>query len=318
MDASAATGLRVQSQSLEEAADFTFSQYAFVVLNNPGELAQKTAQRLRDYVVKGGAVLIAAGSATQRVGIIPLGGERLSATVTVQGAHLIDANSSRLFDPRTFDNVQFLNTSRITPDPGDRVMARFADGTPLLLEQKTGEGRLLIFASTLDNSTSDFPLHASFLPFASATGTYLAKTADDPSSVVVGSAVSLRQSKSQSASTDVMGPDGKHEVALSDATRIMSFNPDREGFYEVHRAGGDRLLVAAHADRRESNLAKVSPETLNLWRNTGKSVDIPEGGSTATSAPFSLWRYILTLVLMAAMVESIFAARFLSEERQTT
>jgi hypothetical protein len=314
LDASTSTGLRVQAESLARAEDLDFSQYAVIALNNPGDLSQQMTQRLNDYISKGGSLLIAVGPTTAGAGIVPLAGESVSATTSVQGA---GASSLDILAPGTFDNVQFLATPRIAAKSTDRIMARFADGSPLLLEQTHGEGRVLIFGSTLDNSASDFPVHASFLPFVAATGAYLSGAVDDPSSVVVGSAITLRQSRNQSASTDVIGPDGKHEIPLSEATRIMIFNPPREGFYDVHSASGKRMLLAVHADRRESNLAKVPAETLILWRNTGSGgADAAGTRPATTNVPFSLWRYILGLLLMAAIVESIFATRYLSEERQ--
>ena len=317
LDAAPATGLRVQPDTIDHAVDLDLSHYAFVVLDNPGDLDNRTSQKLTDYVSKGGALFIAAGLATQRAGAVSVAGEKISATTGVQGAGAVGVSPGEIVDATAFDNVQFLAAPRLSVKPDDRVLAHFADGSPLLLEQKKGEGKILIFASTLDNSTSDFPVHASFLPFVSTTGAYLSGAQDNPSSLLVGSAVPLRQSKSHNASADVIGPDGKHEIALSDATRIMTFNPAREGFYDIHQASGTRLLLAVYADRRESNLTQVPQETLNLWRNTSNGALAAETGPVVTKIPFSLWRYILALLLMAAVVESIFAARYLSsEERQ--
>jgi hypothetical protein len=316
MDASPSAGLRVQPDFLTEAGRLDLSPYSVVVLNNPGEIDQAASSALGDYISKGGALLIGVGPATVRAGVIPVSGDHVSDSTATQGARI---GTSEIFAANVFDNVQFLATPRITPQSGDRVMASFSDGSPLLLEQTKGEGRLLVFASTLDNATSDFPVHSGFLPFVVATGTYLAGDANDSSSNVVGDAVSLRQSRNQSASADVIGPDGQHEFPLSDATRIMSFNPVREGFYDVHPANGKRRLVAVHADRRESNLEKVPAETLILWRNTSNGGAVAPGTTTgSTIVPFSLWRYLLTLVLIAAIVESIFATRYLSEERQAS
>jgi hypothetical protein len=314
LDASPETGLRVQPESMGQVSDLDLSQYALVVLNNPRDLSEQATQRLTDYLTKGGSLLIAVGPATAQSGVVPIAGNQLSPTARVQGA------AETVADPLlagTFDNVQFVATPHIDTKPTERILARFADGSPLLIEQTHGEGRLLIFASTLDNSTSDFPIHASFLPFVDATSSYLSGAGINPSSMVVGGAITLRQSKNQSATADVIGPDGKHEIPLSDATRIMTFNPPREGFYEVHPASGKHLLVAAHADRRESNLTKVPADTLILWRNTSRgSAVASESGPAVTKVPFSLWRYILALVLIAAVMESIFATRYLSEERQ--
>jgi hypothetical protein len=316
LDASTATGLRAQAAAIPEAARLDLSQFALVVLNNPGELDNSTTQALSNYLSNGGSVFIAAGPATSRETTVPLAGEHITATANSQGAQV---KIFDLFATNVFDNVQFLSTSKITPQPSDRVLATFTDGSPLLLEQAKGEGRILIFAGTTDNTTSDFPVHAGFVPFVAATGAYLTGETNAASSVTVGSAVALRQSKSQTASADVIGPNGKHEFPLSEGARIMSFNPASEGFYDVHSANGKRRLLAVHADRRESNLEKVPAETLILWRNTSNGGAVKPGTETESgTVQVSLWRYLLTFVLIAAIVESIFASRYLTEERQAS
>jgi hypothetical protein len=313
LDASTATGLKVQPS---DTLSVELSQFALVVLNDPSELERGTAGALSDYVSKGGAILIAAGPATARSGVIPVSGNHITATGNSQGAQV---KTSEILATDVFDNVQFLSTPRITPQAGDRILATFQDGSPILLEQLKGEGRILMFASTLDNSSSDFPIHSGFLPFVAATGAYLTGQTGDASSSTVGSAIVLRQSKSQSAAADVIGPDGKHEFPLSEGTRIISFNPLHEGFYDVHAANGKRRLVAVDADRRESNLEKIPAETLILWRNTSNGVVTASTAVVDSNVvQVSLWRYVLTFLLIAAIVESIFASRYLSEERQAS
>jgi hypothetical protein len=130
--------------------------------------------------------------------------------------------------------------------------------------------------------------------------------------------VVLRRSREQGTAADVTGPDGKHELTLNDATKALSFELDSSGFYEVQRANGRRSLVAVHADRRESDLTSIPEETLVLWRNTGSSAAVADQpASQQQTIPWSLWRYALLLVLIAALVESLFASRYLKEERQT-
>ena len=151
------------------------------------------------------------------------------------------------------------------------------------------------------------------------TGRYLAGAEDTPSSVVVGTPVTLRRTRDESTAADVVGPDGRHELSLVESTKALSFDLKGGGFYEVQRANGQRQLLAAHADRRESNLTALPPETLNLWRNTGSTaVDTKPGSVTAETRPWSLWRYVMILVLAAAALESLFASRYLRQERQTT
>jgi hypothetical protein len=133
--------------------------------------------------------------------------------------------------------------------------------------------------------------------------------------------VALRRTNAQTTTADVIGPEGKHLLPLNEATRAMSYDLDREGFYDIQRANGHRVLIAAHADRRESNLTQIAPDVLAIWRNTGDNAAEPgiatENATAQRTVPRSLWRYVLTLALLAAFVESIFGMRYLTGERQT-
>jgi hypothetical protein len=317
MESSAATGLTVEAAPLEQIAGRDLSKYAFVVLNNAGDMDKEVARALCGYVQKGGAALIALGGNSARAGKIPLAGERFTSQHVTQGAGYVDEQTPALAGVGRFENVQFLDSVQFSPKTGARISAKLADGSPLLVEERMGEGRMLIFTSTLDNSSNDFPLHASFLPFVVQSGHYLAGGEETGSSVVAGTPVTLRRTREQGAAADVIGPDGKHELGLGEAAKALSFGLAREGFYEVQRANGRRSVEAVHADRRESDLSRIPQETLDLWRNTGSSTAAATGSVEQQTVPWSLWRYVLAIALAAAIVESIFASRYLKNERQT-
>src|SRR4029077_7253621 len=96
-----------------------------------------------------------------------------------------------------WSGVKFYFAVRV--DPGDaRVVARLTDQTPLLLEKKIGEGRVLLFTSGLDDITTDFPLHPLFVPFVEQTALYLSGTQRRSGSRTVDSFLELRSSKEQS------------------------------------------------------------------------------------------------------------------------
>jgi hypothetical protein len=323
MDSAPDSGLIVQPLSLERADGIDFSKYAYVVLNDPGDLDRGLAQSLCTYISRGGGVLIAVGPNTVRAGRVPLSGDHISGTHQIQGAGFVDEQHPAILGTGHFENVQFSEAAWLTPKADARVIAKLANGSPLLLDERMGEGRELIFASTLDNSTNDLPLHTSFVAFVVQSGHYLAGLEDAASSVTVGTPVTLRRTKDQSTAADVIGPDGKRALSLGEATRALTFDLSQNGFYDVQRANGRRVLMAVHTDRRESDLTPAPPENLELWRNTG--VTAAGNGNSAQETgpgeqqirPWSLWRYALALVLIAALVESIFASRYLKEERQT-
>jgi hypothetical protein len=317
MESSTSAGLLVDQAQLEQAPNIDLTKFVFVVLSDPGELDAGVARKIRSYVEKGGALFIALGIDTTRCDCVPITGAKVSAGNLAQAAGEIDAQHPALAEVGRFDNVQFSHSALLRPNAGAKVLAKFADGSPLLTEERIGEGRVLTFAAMLDNSNSDFPMHASYVPFVVQSGLYLSGASDIPSSVVVGTPATLRHAKSETTAADVVGPTGKHELALSDAGKAMTFDLAQAGFYEVQSAGGRRSLLAVHADRRESDLTTIPDETLELWRNTGSTApaDKTAAGPSSTT-PWSLWRYVLTLALLAACVESIFATRYLKEERE--
>jgi hypothetical protein len=309
------TGLLVRPEALERAADLDLSKFAYVVVNDPGEMDPGLAQKLCGFLSRGGAVFIAVGRDTDRAGKVPLYTSRLVGEHEAGHAAAFPPEEPLLRGSEQMGNVQFFENGTLAVKPGSRVVAKLADGSPLLLEARMGEGKLLVFDSALDATTSDFPLHASFVPFVVQTGHYLAGFEETTPSLTAGSAVALRKTRDQNTAADVIGPDGKHELPLADATRAMSFTLLRDGFYEIQRADRRRLLAAVHADRRESDLTVVPDETLDLWRNTGDvKPTVQTGNLEKQTRPWSLWRYVMLLVLLAAAMESIFARRYMKEE----
>lgn len=315
-------GLTLQASPANGGTGLEFTRFAFVVLDDVGRLDPKLSDALCAYVIKGGSVLISIGPNTADSGIIPLSKEQFREQRQTLAAGYVDSAHPALAAAGQFQNVQFSETAVFPPKANARILARFSDGSPLLVEEQAGEGRKLIFASTLDNSTNDFALHASFVPFVVQTARYLAGLEDNPSNLVIGTPVSLRH-ESESGSADVVGPDGKHELSLSDAARRLSFDLNQSGFYEVTRADGRRALLAVHPESRESNLLSVSDETLNLWRNTGDTAQHPaDATQQIQTRPWNIWRYFLVAALLVGFLESLFAGRYMGdgqrkEERQT-
>jgi hypothetical protein len=317
IDSASDTGLIAEPFPLEQAAGKDFSKYAFVVLNDAGGLMDKTAQDLCAYVQHGGSAFVVLGPSTARAGRVPLSATRTSDDRIMQGVGFVDTQHAALAGAGRFENVQFYQANRMNPKPDAHVLARLADGNPLLVEERMGEGRTLTFTSTIDNSANDFPLHASFLPFVVQTARYLSGKEEGSSSIVAGTSVPLRQTSNGGTAADVIGPDGKHELSLAESAKAFTFDLSREGFYEIQRSGSQRQLMAVHADRRESDLRKVPNDTLELWRNTGSAtVEAKAGAPSTETRPFSLWRYFMAVVIVAALVESVFGSRYLKEAAQ--
>ena len=107
-------------------------------------------------------------------------------------------------------------------------MARLTDGSPLLVETRSAEGRVLVFASTFDNIANDLPLHASFVPFVEQSALYLSGERSVPAQYMVDSFVDLK------GGGEVMDRMESARCRLKDA-KSPAFRY-REGYLEVRRA----------------------------------------------------------------------------------
>jgi hypothetical protein len=300
------------------------SQYALVVLADATALPAEFASELRQYVETGGGLLIAAGTATRA---LPVFGGTVAQPEDYGEQYLAVGDSDTAY-PATallgnWPGVKFYYAARIVP--GDaRVIARLSDGTPLLLDRKVGEGRVVVFASGFDNLTNDFPLHAAFVPFVREMASYLAGN-QEAGPQAVDSYLTLRTAKEQGAAAaiavQVTDPQGRRPLSLAQALTAQTLPLSEAGFYQLKLADGRQQVVAVNPDRRESDLSPIPEETLALWRGTPGNGS-PLAGSTAAAAgaapsrvPVSLWWYILLLMLVAAATESFVAARYLKVRR---
>jgi hypothetical protein len=323
----------LQSVSVEQAVNLSLSKYGFVVLSNLFGLPASLENSLVGYVKGGGSVLLALGTASARRGRVPIFGE------AVQTVHDYSRESSGRRDQflsvgdtdrshasvgkiGSLSGVKFYYA--VDVDAGDaRVVARLTDHTPLLLDKKIGEGRVLLFTSGLDNLTNDFPLHPAFVAFVEQTARYLSGAERPASARAVDSFFDLRTSREQEPGqklgVEVVDPDGHRPLSLNEAATTQSLRLTRAGFYQVRLANGREDVVGVNPDRRESNLDVVPDDVLALWRGSPKPPEpavSTDGGAAPEHEPFSVWWYIMLLVLTAALAESWLASRYLGTRRE--
>jgi hypothetical protein len=305
----------VDTATIGTAGDLQFDKYAVVVLSDPGRLPGDFEKSLHNYVQNGGGLLLLAGPESAMNGSLPVTQTNV-AEVNVrsrdQAVTAADTQHPALQNTNQFSGVTFSPVVRLQPS-NVRVLLRTGDGAPVLVEQSVGGGRVLTMAATLDGATTNLPLQAAFVPFVQESALYLAGEEAAQSNMAVGSVLELRRSPQQTGSVSVTGPDDKADIPLNEAASAQNFRLDREGFYDVRRADGRRRLIAANADRRESDLAPMPSDFITLWQKSGDTRNAPVQTTGATTErPYSLWRYVLLLALLAAMVESVIASRYLS------
>ena len=158
------------------------ARQAAVVILGTRTLDRSGRELLKAYLAGGGQVLLTLGPDVDPGTLLDVIGADLGvapAPVRSTGATLVATDSRHpIFRPfllpsGALGDVQVDQHRRLKAQDGRTVLARLTDGDAALTEQTVGAGRLLVFASDLDNQWSRFPLHPSFVPFAVETARYL-------------------------------------------------------------------------------------------------------------------------------------------------
>lgn len=322
----------LQSITTEQVANLDPEKFAFTVISDVTSLPSVFEHALEQYLAKGGSVLIALGLDAGRQMRIPLWNGELQKSRNVASAEEAATVSQVDFtypgleqispgrDNGGWSNAKFFYAVRVDPSHA-RVAARLSDGTPLLLEKKIGEGRLLLFASGFENLTNDLPLHPVFVAFIDRMSRYLSGSEQLSGARMVDSFVQLRTTANPSgrvASSEIVDPDGHRPLSLLESQRAQTFRLSRAGFYQIHFANGRNAVIGVNPDRRESDLEPMTPEVQALW--TGSNTGQPETEKkTAQDAKYQyrgLWWYIMLLALVVALVETSLSSRYLGTQRE--
>jgi hypothetical protein len=323
LESSNEAAFTLTAASPDQAANLGLQKYAFIVISDLATPLNRALENaLEEYVKKGGSLLVALGPHSR--GTVPVSG------LTITGNHLespevgqfqtvttADATHPVIRRANEWAGVKFFQT--VTVDPaGSRVLARLSDNSPLMVEKQVGEGRVLTFASTFDNLSNDLPITALFVPFIEQASHYLGNIEDRPSNYRAGAYLDLRQGIAKGGAAEVQGPNGERVLSLSEAAKAQGVTLSSEGFYDVRRPNGQHELAAVNPDRKESSLEPIPPETIQLWQNTGGSSGSSAGGDAPKQVPqtVDLWWYVMILVLILAIAESLVGNRHLSVEKE--
>ena len=329
LGAAAQASFVLQPIVAEQAADLDPTKFAFVVLSDVASIPTILEHSLEKYVDEGGSVLIAAGTAESHRERIPVfdavvgDGHYYSRSGGFASVGAMDQSYPAVKEASGWSDAKIFYAASVDP-AGARVVARLADGTPLLLDKPRGQGHVLLFTSGFDNVTNDLPLHPEFVAFVDEAARYLAGVERLSGARMVDSFVQLRSPTSDAAvtggtSVEVVGPDGKRPLSLAEEATAQSFRLGSAGFYHVHFATGRDALIAVNPDPRESGLELIPEDTLKLWSGSSVGADASSesaGGAAKPMAAYGLWWWVMLLLLIATLAESLVASQYLGTQRE--
>lgn len=289
-----------------------------VALLNVGELMSSQAAALGEYVVNGGSLLIAPGDRVDERAFNQQLGEISPARLEQVGLlgrddYLVIADYDRrhpILRPLGSDwSARFQGHWRLTPSEDAKVLMQFDNTEAALVENDVGEGKVLLFASSLDLEWNNLALQGLFLPFVHETLRHLVRSEAGQSAYEIGDSINLAQFVSD-ADVAVQDANGR-SVSLEANNLQRATSP---GLFSA-TSGAVSRRYAVNILPEESNFTRVAtstlydavvnPDTSPLQSREAQTAQLIE----ELENPQRLWWWILTLVMVLLLVEVLVANR---------
>jgi hypothetical protein len=326
----------LEARTPTEALSLPLSRYAAVILSNVDRLPNELVGELRKLLERGGGLLITVGNRFPARALeeqlkdfwparmlekkmLTRDAERLVLLGEFDRNHPIfqELEESGAQSLRSVESYAYVQLQ-----PENKLLLRFANGHPALVERPWDAGRVLLFASSFDNVWSDFPLHPVFVPFVHQLVRYTAQLPADPAAYRIPTTVSLANYTRGIVGTagrtwDITGPDGRRVVPLEQERRADFLVLSQPGFYDL-RLQDEVHWIAANPDPQESDLTPLTAEDRALWTANGQSS--PSATPIAATATESekrqaIWWYLVLLALLVAAIEIYLANPYLGPRR---
>lgn len=218
---------------------------------------------------------------------------------------------------------RFQRAFPLTVPAGDqavRIVARFADGTPFIVERQVGAGSVLLFAAPLDRAWSDLPLRPAFVMTMTRAVQHVAlgwasrstHQTNEPLSVEVPARLGR-------AHIQVRGPDGavtgvtpapgaggllRADVVATGRSgfyRLWADNPQTElGLFAVNPPAEESDLQALTRDQAQARLGTLTAGYVGADEDAASAMRRARSG-------LELWPWLLGLALICLVVEMFLA-----------
>jgi hypothetical protein len=311
----------------ENLSDEDLRKSSLVVLNDV-PVASPLARRLLKFVEGGGGLLMASGARAQwprDVDLLPatIGNpvdRTRGDTARVGGIEFGHPVFEAFRAPRSgdFSSVRVYGYRNLTPAAGAQVLARFDAGPPAVVERRVGAGRVLLWASSFDQSWTDLPIRSVFLPFVHRAATHLVAYVPSQPWSTVGQILDTSRAgahKGQSVPTLVLTPSGARLPVSGDGTEVIELA--EQGFYELRgdsNSTGDMAVVASNVDPAEADLSAMDPQDI-VAASTGESQSDAVQANATPQTPETrersqrLWWYLLLLGAALLAAETVVSNR---------
>lgn len=295
-------------------------RYRWAVIDDIGLVNPQLEQSIITFMQAGGNLLAFAGERASSLESLPISGHRHSSTSVGRrpGEFLaigqVDMRHPLLSQTEGWNSVNVSRSMPLVEQDGDEVLIRLENNEPFLIEQKVGEGRLLLMPANLDNQWNDLPVRPVFVSFIIEAGRYLSGINEISRTYTAGAVLPLALTGASSG--QVVDPDGETVLSLADTTREQQIRLNKTGIYEVYTPQG-QTVIAANIDPLESDLRKVSQDVLDRWRDStgGEAFNANRSLDASETETVELWQWILLVLALVVIGESVLGNLHLTPRR---
>lgn len=241
--------------TLSEFSERDFKQYSVIILCNVRDLAIGLDQELEKFVLRGGALFIGLGDQVdpkyynEKLGLLlPVTLKSLNQVRSDDKPFHLRAQPSDHPALKVFrgnmlteiGRIPFRSLYSVEPRRGRKfeVPMRFTNQFPALIESEFGEGKVILYVSSLDRDWNNFPIHPTFLPWIQRWVKYTAQALENISrhDVTVGAQLVLEEMEQPPL---VVAPGGKILLARKNPQSSPVFeDTHRPGVYELYQWAG--------------------------------------------------------------------------------
>jgi len=315
----------------------TLDGYQVVMLCNVAALSDAFVTKLQNFLRQGGGVLIFGGDKFQPESYSQrwpqaLPGElrekKLGPEASGEKIGKFDLDHPALQNLSEDTLQESLKSARVwgytrTAASGKAALISLTNGDPLLLEQKIGSGKLMLFTTSADRDGSGLPVKTVYLPLVQALAQYLAggKRGALDAGIPVGTAKelslppgyvgkSLRVTKPDKQSADIpIAGEKDHAQATIEVN-------DRAGIYRLAYPTGTEKdigapqLYSANSPFLESRLDEISARELQSKLSPIRAEVIPVDALKDGGSRTDLALPVLALLFVTLLIEGWLAQRF--------
>ena len=295
------------------------------LVRDPGRLDAGAVRALGDFVEGGGGLVMAAGPRR----LSRAATEELEAFAPAAPGGFVDRDPAGrigdlaarhpVFEPFGGEGsavlgalafFRYRNLDGVRPDAG--ILARFDDGKPALVESAWGEGRTLLFASSLDAEWTDLPRRAAFVPLLHRLVEVAAGHERIPTAYRVGESVdpgaAFRLSPGAAGEAEEVladAPSGERTVLGGmDALRLAE-----PGFYRARRPGAAEFRqIGVNPPLAESDLRTLDAAEVRMAAAAPQGETETAANPVAPDLPGRATAWLLLAAFLLLLVSEAWAA----------